>query len=233
MGVMVLPEKATATTTMVAPDKEQMQAAVRSVQSKLLSSLRAPQRPLLDLGVGFSYELDTADASLLVSSLPALACHAASGHAHLIAASPLQLLLQAAGACWDMILAARAHMLAAWRCCIAGFYPTCIVLSCSQLSQPAAPQRSAGEGAGCKGGPRRPYLGLGKGGVSEQPCPAPVQVRLKVKDWFSVRLLPHQVLKVNKRWQLGASPVALRVNYECPLDNLANPLAAPAKLMVR
>ena len=60
-----------------------------------------------------------------------------------------------------------------------------------------------------------------------------MQVRLKVKDWFSVRLLPHQVLKVNKRWQLGASPVALRVNYECPLDNLGNPLASPAKLMVR
>jgi hypothetical protein len=60
-----------------------------------------------------------------------------------------------------------------------------------------------------------------------------VQVRLKVKDWFSVRLLPRQVLKINKRWQLGASPVALRVNYECPLDNLANPLAAPSRLMVR
>ena len=48
-----------------------MQAAVRSVQSRLISSLRAPQRPLLDLGVGFSYELDTSDASLLVSP-PAL-----------------------------------------------------------------------------------------------------------------------------------------------------------------
>lgn len=36
------------------------------MQSKLISSLRAPQRPLLDLGVGFSYELDTSDASLLV-----------------------------------------------------------------------------------------------------------------------------------------------------------------------
>ena len=44
-----------------------MQAAVRSVQSKLINSLRAPQRPLLDLGIGFAYELDTADASLLVS----------------------------------------------------------------------------------------------------------------------------------------------------------------------
>lgn len=59
------------------------------------------------------------------------------------------------------------------------------------------------------------------------------QVRLKVKDWFSIRALPNQIVKVNKRWQLGNSPVALRVNYECPLDNLANPLRAPARLMVR
>lgn len=66
---------------------------------------------------------------------------------------------------------------------------------------------------------------------NEQVCV--VQVRLKVKDLFSIRLLPNQALKVNKRWQLGNSPVALRVNYECPLDNLANPFAAPARLMVR
>ena len=60
-----------------------------------------------------------------------------------------------------------------------------------------------------------------------------VQVRLKVKDWFSIRALPTQIVKVNKRWQLGNSPVALQVNYECPLDNLSNPLRAPARLMVR
>ena len=46
-------------------DKEQMREAVQSVRSKLIRSLRAPERPLLDLGVGFSYELDTSDASLL------------------------------------------------------------------------------------------------------------------------------------------------------------------------
>ena len=54
-----------------------------------------------------------------------------------------------------------------------------------------------------------------------------------MKDWFSIRALPNQIVKVNKRWQLGNSPVALRVNYECPLDNLSNPLRAPARLMVR
>ncbi len=60
-----------------------------------------------------------------------------------------------------------------------------------------------------------------------------LQVRLKVKDWFSLRVLPNQVLKVNKRWQLGNSPVALRVNYECPFDNLSNPFQSPSRLMVR
>lgn len=54
-----------------------------------------------------------------------------------------------------------------------------------------------------------------------------------MKDWFSLRVLPTQVLKVNKRWQLGNSPVALRVNYECPLDNLSNPFQSPSRLMVR
>ncbi len=48
-------------------DAEQIQSALKSVQAKLGRSLRAPERPLLDLGVGLSYELDTSDASLLVS----------------------------------------------------------------------------------------------------------------------------------------------------------------------
>ncbi|CAL5219937.1 g1869 [Coccomyxa viridis] len=104
-------------------DAAQIGEALRTVQAKLGSSLTAPQRPLLDLGVGLSYELDTNDFAAVV--------------------------------------------------------------------------------------------------------------RLKVKDWFSIRALPNQIVKVNKRWQLGNSPVALRVNYECPLDNLANPLRAPARLMVR
>lgn len=52
-------------------DAAQIQSALKSVQAKLGRSLRAPERPLLDLGMGLSYELDTSDASLLVSpSLP-------------------------------------------------------------------------------------------------------------------------------------------------------------------
>ncbi len=47
-------------------DAQQIQSALKSVQAKLGQSLRAPERPLFDLGVGLSYELDTSDASLLV-----------------------------------------------------------------------------------------------------------------------------------------------------------------------
>ena len=36
------------------------------MQAKIGSSLTAPQRPLLDLGIGMSYELDTNDFALLV-----------------------------------------------------------------------------------------------------------------------------------------------------------------------
>lgn len=104
-------------------DAAQVGEALKAVQAKIGSSLAAPQRPLLDLGIGLSYELDTNDFAMLV--------------------------------------------------------------------------------------------------------------RLKVKDWFSIRALPNQIVKVNKRWQLGNSPVALRVNYECPWENLSNPLRAPARLMVR
>ncbi len=39
------------------------------MQAKLGSSLTAPQRPLLDLGVGLSYELDTNDFAVLVRAL--------------------------------------------------------------------------------------------------------------------------------------------------------------------
>ena len=39
------------------------------MQAKLGSSLMAPQRPLLDLGVGLSYELDTNDFAVLVRAL--------------------------------------------------------------------------------------------------------------------------------------------------------------------
>lgn len=50
-------------------DAAQIGEALRTVQAKLGSSLTAPQRPLLDLGVGLSYELDTNDFAVLVRAL--------------------------------------------------------------------------------------------------------------------------------------------------------------------
>ena len=50
------------------------------MQAKLGSSLTAPQRPLLDLGVGLSYELDTNDFALLVRALSPL--HKLADRAH-------------------------------------------------------------------------------------------------------------------------------------------------------
>ena len=48
-------------------DAAQIGEALRTVQAKIGSSLTAPQRPLLDLGIGLSYELDTNDFAMLVS----------------------------------------------------------------------------------------------------------------------------------------------------------------------
>ncbi len=47
--------------------------ALKTVQAKIGSSLTAPQRPLLDLGIGMSYELDTNDFALLVRHI--IACN--------------------------------------------------------------------------------------------------------------------------------------------------------------
>ena len=47
-------------------DAAQLGEALKTVQAKIGSSLTAPQRPLLDFGIGMSYELDTNDFALLV-----------------------------------------------------------------------------------------------------------------------------------------------------------------------
>ena len=47
-------------------DAAQLGEALKTVQAKIGRSLTAPQRPLLDLGIGMSYELDTNDFALLV-----------------------------------------------------------------------------------------------------------------------------------------------------------------------
>ena len=54
-------------------DVAQLGEALKTVQAKIGSSLTAPQRPLLDLGIGMSYELDTNDFALLVRHI--IACN--------------------------------------------------------------------------------------------------------------------------------------------------------------
>ena len=54
-------------------DVAQFGEALKTVQAKIGSSLTAPQRPLLDLGIGMSYELDTNDFALLVRHI--IACN--------------------------------------------------------------------------------------------------------------------------------------------------------------
>ena len=47
--------------------------ALKTEQAKIGSSLTAPQRPLLDLGIGMSYELETNHFALLVRHI--IACN--------------------------------------------------------------------------------------------------------------------------------------------------------------
>jgi len=58
-------------------------------------------------------------------------------------------------------------------------------------------------------------------------------VRLKVKDFFSVKLFPEPMFKIQKRIRLGPSTMGVRVNYELPLVNAENLWAPPARLMIR
>ena len=56
-------------------DAAQIQSALKTVQAKIGADLRAPQRPLLDIGTGLTFDLDSANASLLVCNpllLPSL-----------------------------------------------------------------------------------------------------------------------------------------------------------------
>lgn len=58
------------------------------------------------------------------------------------------------------------------------------------------------------------------------------QARLKMRDVASIKLLPQPALRFQKRLQMGTSGFAVRLTYECPLQNLLRFYAPPAKLMV-
>ena len=48
-----------------------------------------------------------------------------------------------------------------------------------------------------------------------------------------LQLLPRPMLKLHKRFPLGNTGLALRVVYDCPLEDLDRALEPPARLLVR
>jgi hypothetical protein len=47
------------------------------------------------------------------------------------------------------------------------------------------------------------------------------------------QLLPRPMVKVQKRWRLGDTPVSLRLRYECPLEEVGRFYEPPARLLLR
>ncbi len=41
------------------------------------------------------------------------------------------------------------------------------------------------------------------------------------------------MIKVQKRWRLGDTPVSLRLRYECPLEEVGRFYEPPARLLLR
>lgn len=54
-----------------------------------------------------------------------------------------------------------------------------------------------------------------------------------VDMWHAVQFLPRPILKLHKRFPLGRTGLALRVVYDCPLEDLDNCTKPPARLLVR
>lgn len=58
-------------------------------------------------------------------------------------------------------------------------------------------------------------------------------VRLRVQDWLTIKLLPAQIVKLQKSFRLPNSSLSLRLRYEVPLDSIADFTRPPARLLVR
>ncbi|KAK9820629.1 hypothetical protein WJX72_012533 [[Myrmecia] bisecta] len=58
-------------------------------------------------------------------------------------------------------------------------------------------------------------------------------VRLKVQDWLSIQAVPRPLLKLQKRWQLPATRLSMRLVYDCPLEELDHFWLPPARVMLR
>ena len=61
----------------------------------------------------------------------------------------------------------------------------------------------------------------------------PLQARIKVKDFLTIKALPEPVLRLQKRWRIGRSGLALRAAYELPLADAEHLFEPPARLLVR
>lgn len=58
-------------------------------------------------------------------------------------------------------------------------------------------------------------------------------VRAKVTDWLSFKIAPEPVLRVGGSYSPPGTRMALRLRYECPLNNLGEFWRSPARLMLR
>ena len=66
-----------------------------------------------------------------------------------------------------------------------------------------------------------------------QFCRVFLQARIKVKDFLTIKALPEPVLRLQKRWRIGRSGLALRAAYELPLADAEHIFEPPARLLVR
>lgn len=64
-------------------------------------------------------------------------------------------------------------------------------------------------------------------------CQPSLQARIKVKDFLTIKALPEPVLRLQKRWRIGCSGLALRAAYELPLADAEHLFEPPARLLVR
>eukprot|EP00197_Chlamydomonas_leiostraca_P011371 CAMPEP_0202866580 /NCGR_PEP_ID=MMETSP1391-20130828/8031_1 /ASSEMBLY_ACC=CAM_ASM_000867 /TAXON_ID=1034604 /ORGANISM="Chlamydomonas leiostraca, Strain SAG 11-49" /LENGTH=404 /DNA_ID=CAMNT_0049546543 /DNA_START=53 /DNA_END=1267 /DNA_ORIENTATION=- len=58
-------------------------------------------------------------------------------------------------------------------------------------------------------------------------------LRLKVKDWFTVKAVPRPVFRLSKLIPLWSTGMGVKVLYEVPLDEVQHFWRPPARLMVR
>ncbi|KAK9812019.1 hypothetical protein WJX73_009191 [Symbiochloris irregularis] len=85
--------------------------------------------------------------------------------------------------------------------------------------------------------PDRPLIDLGVGFNFDLDNAALLpKARIKIKDLFSIKLMPLPCLKLQKRWQLPGSATAIRFHYDVPINELLawdTRKPVPARMWVR